>query len=224
MTLQYLALRSDADRLPAISTLSPRHPGTGLYPLCLPKLLTDSGQSRTLALGDFLRPVLHQTHGLQQIYITSLLGEVLGEGPAGVATALIFLTTTTSAIVAVGTSSPLWRDTAGTKANVTEGVLTQLSVTYGRDVTAEESFFAFAYAVLATPRYVRHFWEELQQPLGRACRSRRTGNSFSKLAAAGRELVWLHTFGGTLRPGRQACGRGPAGEVEVPHRHADSRR
>ncbi len=163
-------------------------------------------------LGDFLRPVIHQTYGPKQVFLTSLLTEVLGEGPAAVATALIpdlhhFRGSFGGAHVV-----PLWRDAAGTKANVTEGVLLLLSGTYGRGVTAEE-LFAFAYAVLATPRYVRHFWEELRNP-GPRLPLPKDGKLFSKLAAAGRELVWLHTFGERFVPTGKRAGEVPPGKAK----------
>lgn len=157
-------------------------------------------------------PSLWQSFGPKQVFLTSLLTEVLGEGPAAVTTALIpdlhhFRGSFGGAHVI-----PLWRDSAGTKANVTKGVLPLLSATYGRDVTAEE-LFAFAYAVLATPSYVRHFWEELRNP-GPRLPLPKDGKLFSKLASAGRELVWLHTFGERFVPAGKRAGEVPPGKAK----------
>ena len=163
-------------------------------------------------LGDFLRPVIHQTYGNKQVFLTSMLTNVLGEGPSAVATALIPDMDHFRGSFGAKHVVPLWRDADGTRANVTEGVLPLLSATYGRDVTAEE-LFSFAYGVLATPSYVRHFWEELRNP-GPRLPLPKDGELFSKLAAAGRELVWLHTFGERFVPSGKRAGEVPPGKVK----------
>jgi hypothetical protein len=95
---------------------------------------------------------------------------------------------------------------------VTEGLLPLLSATYGRGVTAEE-LFAFAYAVLATPSYVRHFWEELRNP-GPRLPVPKDGKLFLKMADTGRELVWLHTFGERFVPVGKRAGEVPPGKAK----------
>ncbi|HEY9072873.1 MAG TPA: type ISP restriction/modification enzyme, partial [Desulfobaccales bacterium] len=114
-------------------------------------------------LSDFPRPNLLKAQSDRQVYLTSLLTEVLGEGPAGVATACIpdlhhFRGSFGGAHVI-----PLWRDAAATEPNLTAGVLMVLSQAYGQPVTAE-NLFAYCYAVLASPEYVRRFWDELTIP------------------------------------------------------------
>lgn len=156
-------------------------------------------------------PPLWNAFGSTQIFLTSLLTEVLGEGPSAVATHLIpdkhhFRGSFGGAHVI-----PLWRDTAGTEPNVTGGVLSLLSSTYGREVTAED-LFAYAYAVLATPLYVRHFWEELRTPAPRLPMPK-DGNLFYRFSAAGRELVWLHTYGERFVPAGQRPARIPSGRA-----------
>ncbi|MEI8307534.1 MAG: type ISP restriction/modification enzyme [Chloroflexales bacterium] len=170
-------------------------------------------------IGDYLRPVLHQTHGDQQIYLTSLLTEVFGHGPAAVATALMpdlhhFRGSFGGAHVI-----PLWRDSAATKANITAGVLERLAADYGYAVTPQR-FLAYAYAILASPGYVTRFWEELTIP-GPRLPITRDADLFTAAANLGERLIWLHTYGeryapsGKLPPGRARI------EVGVPQREAD---
>lgn len=210
VTREYPALDGISDKMPALSTLLPDAPPPTTRRFAFRSFdrqwaITDP------RVGDFLRPVLHQTYGKRQIFLTSLLTEILGEGPAAVTTAYIpdyhhFRGSFGGAHIV-----PLWRDTGGSKANVTEGVLPLLSETYGRDVTAED-LFAFAYAVLATPSYVRQFWEELRTPGPRLPIPKDNG-LFSRLAEIGRELIWLHTFGERFVPAGKKVGRVPDGKA-----------
>ncbi len=48
---------------------------------------------------------------------------------------------------------PLWHDQAGSEANLPAGLLEGLTHGYGAPVTPER-LFAYAYGILATPRYV----------------------------------------------------------------------
>ena len=163
-------------------------------------------------LCDRPRPNLWQAYGLRQLHLTSLLTEILGEGPTAVATALLpdlhhFRGSFGGAHVI-----PLWRDAAGSEANITAGILPLLSTTYGQNVSAED-LFSFAYAVLATPRYVEAFWEELRTP-GPHLPIPKEAALFARLTAAGRELIWLHTYGERLVPTGQKPGRIPVGTAK----------
>ncbi|MCU0809414.1 MAG: DNA methyltransferase, partial [Candidatus Contendobacter sp.] len=109
-------------------------------------------------LGDRMRPDLHRSYGRRQIFLTSFLTEVLGHGPAAVVTALIpdkhhFRGSFGGAHVI-----SLWRDAAATQPNITRGLLELLGERYGQMVSAED-LFAYAYALLATPDYVKTFWD-----------------------------------------------------------------
>ena len=162
-------------------------------------------------VGDYLRPVLHQSNGSNQIFLTSLLTKVFGFGPTAVATCLLpdmdcFCNRGAKDVI------PLWRDSAGSEANITAGVLPLLSTAYGFAVNAED-LFSFAYAVLATPRYVEAFWEELRTP-GPHLPIPKDGALFAKLAVAGRELIWLHTYGDRFVPTGQKPGRIPVGTAK----------
>jgi hypothetical protein len=88
-------------------------------------------------------------------------------------------------------------------------VLPVLAAGYGREVSAEE-LFCYAYTFLATPLYVRRFWDELRTPGPRLPIPKDNG-LFSRLVAVGRELIWLHTYGERFIPEGSKLGRIPQG-------------
>jgi hypothetical protein len=155
-------------------------------------------------LGDRMRPSLHRSYGDRQIFLTSLLTAVLGKGPAAVATALIpdlhhFCNRGAKDVI------PFWRDAATTQANVTAGLLEVLGATYGHPIHPED-LFAYAYALLATPEYVKTFWDELALP-GPRLPLTRDPALFAQGVALGRELMWLHTYGERcVPPGEKPVG------------------
>jgi hypothetical protein len=113
-------------------------------------------------LGDYLRPDLVATHGENQIYLTSMLSEAIGIGAAVVATELFpdlhcFSGRGAKDIL------PLWRNAGATQPNMTAGISDRLKVVFGQTISAEE-LFAYAYAVLVNPGFVKMFWEELSTP------------------------------------------------------------
>ncbi len=157
-------------------------------------------------LGDYFRPRLQKAHSGRQVYITSLLTVVLGEGPAATATAHLpdlhhFSRRGGKDVI------PLWRDRAGREANLTRGVTHVLAEAYGRPV-APEHVFAYAYAVLSAPAYVDEFWEALETP-GPRLPITKGAALFAEAAALGREFLWLHTYGARFVP--DGARRGPHG-------------
>ena len=191
VTGTYAHLVRDEQRLVPLVRLSTTEPAPGLQPISYRSFdrqwaLVDN---RT---GDYLRPSLQKTHGPQQLYLTGLLTKVLGEGPAVVATELIpdmdyFCNRGGRDII------PLYRDTAGTVPNLPAGLLPLLAATYGPAVTAPD-VLAYTYALLATPHYVELFWEELETP-GPRLPLTADGALFAEVAALGRTLLRLHTWG-----------------------------
>ena len=177
-------------------------------------------------LCDRPRPGLQRAYGPRQVHLTSLLTKVLGEGPAAVVTHLLpdmdaFCNRGGRDII------PLWQDPAGTKPNVTTGLLAALAARYGTAVSAED-LLAYCYALLATPRYVARFWEELTIPGPRVPLTRDTG-LFAEAAALGRRLIWLHTYGERMvpegaMPGRIAQGvaRSKVGTPAAPQDYPES--
>ena len=143
-------------------------------------------------VGDFMRPDLWRTHGDQQVYMTSLLTEVLGVGPVTMATSTVpdlhhFCGRGAKDVI------PLWRDAAATQPNVTAGLLSRVADVHGAPVSPEH-LFAYAYGVLAQPAYVERFWDELELPPPRLPITKDAG-LFGRVADHGARLLYLHTYG-----------------------------
>ncbi|MBM4287025.1 MAG: DNA methyltransferase [Deltaproteobacteria bacterium] len=159
-------------------------------------------------LCEFIRPGILRANNNRQIYFTSLLTDVLGQGPAAMATSLIpdlhhFCNRGGKDVI------PLWRDADATEPNITRGVLERLAQTYEQEVPPED-FLAYAYALMASPEYVRRFWDELTIP-GPRLPVTRDAALFNRAVALGRRLLWLHTYGERLVPPDQRPGRVPPG-------------
>ena len=114
-------------------------------------------------LGDYMRPPLWQAHGNEQVFMTSLLTGILGNGPASVVTGEIPDRHHFRGSFGGKDVIPLWHDAAATEPNVTGGLLDALSAEYDGPVSVED-LFAYAYAVLASPAYTEGFSEELAIP------------------------------------------------------------
>lgn len=153
-------------------------------------------------------PSLWRAHGDRQVYLTSLLTEVLGEGPTATATAEIPDLHHFRGSFGGKHVIPLWRDAAGTVPNVTGGVLGALSEACGEEVTAED-LFCYAYAVLYSPSYTERFWDQLTLP-GPRLPITREAELFRRGAELGRELIRLHTYGERFADGKGGAPRGRA--------------
>ena len=143
-------------------------------------------------VGDFMRPELWRAHSQKQVYITSLLTDVLGAGPAAVASEAVpdlhhFHGRGAKDVI------PLWRDAYATQPNLTEGLLDRIGAVNGTSVSAER-LFAYAYGILAQPSYVERFWEELELPPPRLPVTK-DSDLFRGVAAHGERLLYLHTYG-----------------------------
>ena len=108
---------------------------------------------------------------------------------------------------------PLWRDEASTEANITTGILEKLRKTYGKRISPED-LFAYTYALLATPRYVDSFSEELTVP-GPRLPLTTDATLFAEAANAGRELIFLHTYGERFVPAGGKAGQVPQGSARL---------
>ena len=214
---RYENLHDDSSRDPAIAELNSDAP-----PLTIVRYAYRSlGRAWILAdarVGDRMRPLLWRTHGPQQVFITSLLTELVGHGPAATACADIPDQHYFRGSFGGKHIIPLWRDAEATEPNVTGGLLTALEAGYGDAVSAPD-LFAYAYAVLAQPAYVERFWNQLEQPPPRLPITK-DGELFRRAAAHGARLLYLHTYGerfgtphdnGGIPPGEARC------TVAVPH-------
>jgi hypothetical protein len=162
-------------------------------------------------VGDFLRPSLWQSMSSRQIFLTSLLTDVLGRGPAAVATHLIpdmhhFCNRGGKDVI------PLWRDSNGTQPNITAGMLEVLANAYMKPVTAED-LFAYCYSVLSSTAYVDSFYEELETP-GPRLPITRNAAQFQDAAEVGKKLIRLHTFGNRFPAIESQVGTVPEGSAK----------
>jgi hypothetical protein len=137
-------------------------------------------------LGDFLRPVLWRVAGPRQVFLTSLLTNVLGPGPAAVATSLVPDLDHFRGSFGARAVIPLWCDAAATQPNVAPGVLEELGV------TADE-LLAYCYALLGTRSYVARFEEELRTP-GPRIPFTADADVFRRVVGLGQRLLAVHTY------------------------------
>ena len=164
-------------------------------------------------VGDRMRPELWRSHGPRQVYIVGLLTDIVGVGPAAMATADIpdlhyFSGRGGKNVI------PLWRDIPCTLPNVTLGLLTCLSELYGIDVSAEQ-LFAYTYGILAQPAYVERFWDALELPPPRLPLTKNK-ELFRQIVDHGSKLLYLHTYGrrfsrsdiGYIESGSARCMKG----------------
>ena len=141
---------------------------------------------------DRASPPLWLTKGDNQVYMTSLLTDVLGSGPATTASSELpdlhhFRGRGAKDVI------PLWRDADAIDPNVTKGLLEKLRDAFGCPTTAE-GLFAYAYGILAQPAYVDQFWDELELPPPRLPITK-NADLFNRVADHGAELLYLHTYG-----------------------------
>lgn len=129
-------------------------------------------------------------HSDQQIYLVSMLTNVIGIGPAATFAALVpdyhyFANRGGKDII------PLYRDRSLTP-NVTKGLLDILAIDLGT-ITAED-LFAYTAAVIGHPAYTEMYWEQLETP-GPRLPITTDRALFDELVIVGNKLVGLETYG-----------------------------
>jgi hypothetical protein len=154
------------------------------------------------------RPPLWLSAGSQQVFLTSLLTGLLGEGPGAVVTAEMpdlhhFSGRGAKDVI------PLWRDADGNEPNLPGELLTRLSAELA-DVTPE-ALFSYAYTVLAGG-YTERFKAELEVP-GPRIPITKDKVLFKEAAVLGQRLIWLHTYGERFVPDGEKAGEIPAGKA-----------
>jgi hypothetical protein len=136
-------------------------------------------------------PTLWRSYSAKQLYITQPHDRTPENGPALTLTALV--PDLHQYNNRGGRAIPLWANAAATQPNVRQAMLIELSILYGREVSAED-VFAYIAAVAAHPGYTSRFAKDLAQP-GLRIPITADAKLFEEAAALGREVVWLHTFG-----------------------------
>lgn len=203
----YPSLFSD-QRLPSIATISSSDPTPEIRKYTYRSLdrqwIIADGR-----VGDFMRPSLWKAHSNEQVYLTSMLTEVLGEGPAAIVAGEVPDLHHYRGSFGGRHVVPLWKDAEAKIANVTGGLLESISKGLGRQVTAPQ-LFSYCYGILATPAFVSRFWEELTIP-GPRIPITRDDALFLEVAEFGRHLAFLHTYGERFTDGDDVAEEIPTG-------------
>jgi Type ISP C-terminal specificity domain/N-6 DNA Methylase len=210
VTGKYADLLSGAERLEPLASLSPEDPPSSIQTYAYRSL----DRQRVLAdarLGDFPRPVLWSIRGSRQVFMTSLLTGLLGEGPAAIASPEVPDLDHFRGSFGAKHAIPLWRDSAATEPNVSAGLLARLEDTLDRSVSPEE-LFAYVYAILAG-EYTDRFAAELEIP-GPRVPITKDGGLFEQAVDLGGRLIWLHTYGERFTPDGEKPRSVPAGAAK----------
>ena len=166
---------------------------------------------RDIRVCDRHRPILQMNHGNKQIYLISLLTNILGKGPSGVVSALLPDLDYFRGSFGAKHVIPLWRNANASNANITSGTLTKLEKFIGVHIDPEDTF-AYCYVVLASPEYVNLFWDELSIP-GPRIPITKDKDIFKDSVSLGRKLIWLHTYGERFVPKGLTVRKLPAGHA-----------
>jgi len=219
LTRSYPAILS-SQRLPLLATLGPGNPPEAI----LRYGYRSFGRAWAIVDGRVCGvpcPPLWHTRSGRQVYLTSLLTEPLGRGPALTATAWVpdrhhFSGRGGKDVL------PLFRDREGQKPNLAEGLLEFLESAYGFPVSPED-FAAYVYALLAQPAYTERFAEELRRPGPRVPLTKDPG-LFREGVELGGYLLWLHTYGERYAQGRTWPPQGRARWAKSPSAYPEGHR
>ncbi|MCC6659551.1 MAG: N-6 DNA methylase [Phycisphaerales bacterium] len=154
-------------------------------------------------VGDYMRLPLWGADSDRQVYITSLLSQPLGPGPAAVASALIPDLDMFRGSFGAKATFPLYRDAGATEVNVLPGLLEKWGRRLKREVTPE-GFAAYVYALLGHPGFVARFWDELEDCELRVPMTTKAA-LYDRAVGLGSRLLFLHTYGERCAPRKGAA-------------------
>ncbi len=167
------------------------------------------------------RPELWHAHSERQIYLTSVLTDTLGTGPALTVSAALPDLHHFSGRGAKD-AIPLYRDASASEANVLLGLPELLGQHFRRAIRPED-FLAYVYGILAQPSFTLRFSKELETRQVRVPITKKSA-LFEQVRAVGARLLWLHTYGerfvpkgrnrGTVPPGKAKCTNAIPGDAE----------
>ena len=150
-----------------------------------------------IRFNDRMGEVLWRLQGEAQIYLSSLASEPLAFGQGIFASCAVPDLHVFRGSFGGKDVMPLYCDREGKQPNVTGGLLDTLGAQYGETPTPED-LAAYVYALLGGQSYTRCFWKELETP-GSRVPITKDSEVFSKAAALGRHLIWLHTYAERFR-------------------------
>jgi len=96
---------------------------------------------------------------------------------------------------------PLWADAAAAAPNLSPGLAHALSKRYGKQVVPEDAF-AYVVGIAANPAYTKKFQSDLTTP-GLRIPFTADADTFAAVAAVGRRVIWLQTYGERMADAKQ---------------------
>lgn len=139
------------------------------------------------------RPSLWRSLSDRQIFLCSLLTGKIAEGPALTASAEVPDLHFFRGNYGGKDIIPIWRDAAATKPNMTHGLAALLGKVLGIAPPSVEDLAAYVYALLSSSAYQQRFAVPLQTA-GLRVPLTASRDLWNQAVAAGRELLWLHSY------------------------------
>lgn len=137
-------------------------------------------------------PSLWQSVSQRQLFLSSVLTDKISQGPAVTASAhapdLHYFNGRGGKDII-----PLYRDAAAVQPNLTAGLAKTLGKRLGIAPPSVEDVASYAYALLSASAYQQRFAAALERPGLRVPLTADSG-LWNEAVAAGRELLWLHSF------------------------------